>query len=555
MIGPQEARSARRGTVFPVPADARLHSSAPATVATLPKGGEAAARYSGLAAAPLADADAPVPAFTTRPLDNVAARLRDVALLSATRHAPVRPVPWERAVMVSDTGLLLACLAGVLITANADRMPNGIESFLALRVTVKNVALLAAMLLATPAVFRAVGLYDDDRLVTWSAEARRLGVACSIVSALMLVFPFTSRTGMFRAVDIGLVWVAALGATLLFRGVRRFVVHQQATDPRRVIIVGAGPRGRRIYRELSRARRPTYHVLGFVDTAPAAAPSPVSLGTVAELDAILMRHPIDEVFVTLPVGSRYQDIQQTISTCERAGVPVNYRADIFASRIAWAEYGDDGASPVVTMQVAPHGPPWAVKRVIDLVGAAMGLVLAAPLMLPIALAIRLTSRGPVLFAQERYGRNKRIFRMHKFRTMVPDASRLQDALEARNEMDGPVFKIRDDPRITPLGRLLRRTSLDELPQLFDVLTGQMSLVGPRPLPLRDVARFTRPSDMRRFSVRPGITCLWQISGRNEVRFDDWIALDLAYIDGWSLLLDFYILVCTIPAVLRGAGAR
>ena len=145
--------------------------------------------------------------------------------------------------------------------------------------------------------------------------------------------------------------------------------------------------------------------------------------------------------------------------------------------------------------------------------------------------------------------------MYKFRTMVRDAEHQQAALESRNEASGPVFKIANDPRLTPVGRFLRKTSIDELPQLFNVLRGDMSLVGPRPLPLRDVGRFSRPGDLRRFSMRPGVTCLWQINGRSALPFDDWIALDLRYIDRWSLLLDMLILVRTVPAVLRGTGAR
>jgi lipopolysaccharide/colanic/teichoic acid biosynthesis glycosyltransferase len=161
----------------------------------------------------------------------------------------------------------------------------------------------------------------------------------------------------------------------------------------------------------------------------------------------------------------------------------------------------------------------------------------------------------VLFAQERYGYMKRRFRMQKFRTMVVEAERLQAALEQWNEAAGPVFKIRNDPRITPVGRWLRRTSLDELPQLWHVLTGEMSLVGPRPLPVRDVGHFAEPWLMRRFSMRPGLTCLWQISGRSDLGFDRWIALDLEYIDRWSLGLDFRILLLTLPAVLSGRGAE
>ena len=206
------------------------------------------------------------------------------------------------------------------------------------------------------------------------------------------------------------------------------------------------------------------------------------------------------------------------------------------------------------MQVVPDSQRLAVKRVIDVVGATGGLIVLSPLLLIIAAAIKLTSRGPITYAQDRCGLSKRAFWMYKFRSMCVDADRMQASLEERNEASGPVFKIREDPRITRLGRLLRKTSLDELPQLWNVLRGDMSLVGPRPLPWRDVQRITKPSDMRRFSMRPGITCLWQIQGRNNIDFERWVELDVEYIDTWSLSLDARILIKTIPAVLSGDGA-
>jgi lipopolysaccharide/colanic/teichoic acid biosynthesis glycosyltransferase len=166
----------------------------------------------------------------------------------------------------------------------------------------------------------------------------------------------------------------------------------------------------------------------------------------------------------------------------------------------------------------------------------------------------LTSAGPVFFVQERVGINKRRFKVLKFRTMVVDAERRQQTLETLNEATGPVFKIRNDPRITPLGKFLRKTSIDELPQLCNVLNGDMSLVGPRPLPVRDYNGFSQDWHRRRFSVRPGITCLWQVNGRSRLPFEKWMELDMEYIDRWSLWLDLKILVKTVPAVLKGSGA-
>jgi lipopolysaccharide/colanic/teichoic acid biosynthesis glycosyltransferase len=175
-------------------------------------------------------------------------------------------------------------------------------------------------------------------------------------------------------------------------------------------------------------------------------------------------------------------------------------------------------------------------------------------MIAAAIAVHLSSGGPILFVQTRYGRNRKRFPMFKFRSMVIDAEQRQAELETMNEAQGPVFKLKSDPRVTRVGTFLRRTSIDELPQLFNVLRGEMSLVGPRPLPLRDVSRFEESWLLRRFSVRPGITCLWQIKGRSETTFDQWIEQDLTYIDHWSLGLDLKILLMTIPAVLRGSGA-
>jgi exopolysaccharide biosynthesis polyprenyl glycosylphosphotransferase len=205
--------------------------------------------------------------------------------------------------------------------------------------------------------------------------------------------------------------------------------------------------------------------------------------------------------------------------------------------------------------VVPDDHRLTIKRALDVCGAAAVIVVLSPVMLAAAAAVKLTSHGPALFTQERFGLNRRRFQMLKFRTMVADAEQLQNDLEERNEANGPVFKIAADPRITRVGRFLRRTSIDELPQLFNVLRGDMAIVGPRPLPVRDVQRFTRASDMRRFSVRPGLTCLWQVSGRSNLTFEEWISLDLRYIDGWSLALDFLILLRTVPAVIRGTGAQ
>jgi exopolysaccharide biosynthesis polyprenyl glycosylphosphotransferase len=201
---------------------------------------------------------------------------------------------------------------------------------------------------------------------------------------------------------------------------------------------------------------------------------------------------------------------------------------------------------------------WSImlKNAVDRIGALFLILLLSPLMLVVALAVRCNSKGPVIFRQLRAGLHGRPFTMLKFRTMCVDAEARQKDLESMNQMRGPVFKIENDPRITSLGRFLRKTSIDELPQLFNVLKGEMSLVGPRPLPLYEVEKFESAGHRRRLSMKPGLTCLWQVRGRNQVvEFSDWVKMDLEYIDNWSLWLDLVILIRTIPVVLLGHGAK
>ena len=198
--------------------------------------------------------------------------------------------------------------------------------------------------------------------------------------------------------------------------------------------------------------------------------------------------------------------------------------------------------------------PVVAKRILDFTISSVVITLISPVLPVVAILIKLDSPGPVLFIQKRLGLNKRHLNVYKFRTMVVDAEKRMREVEHMNEVSGPVFKIKNDPRSTPIGRFLRKTSIDELPQLFNVLKGEMSLVGPRPLPLRDYEGFNEDWQRRRFSVKPGITCLWQVRGRSSIPFEKWMELDLQYIDKWSLWLDFQILLRTIPAVLRGSGA-
>jgi exopolysaccharide biosynthesis polyprenyl glycosylphosphotransferase len=250
-------------------------------------------------------------------------------------------------------------------------------------------------------------------------------------------------------------------------------------------------------------------------------------------------------------------VREALLACEAEGVEAWVSADFIQTLFTRVQFDKFAGQPLLIYRTTPS-VSWEllIKRAIDIVMSAALLILAFPVMAILALLIRFTSAGPIIFSQNRSGLHGRSFRMYKFRTMVTNAEQARAELEARNEMTGPVFKVKNDPRITPIGHLLRRTSLDELPQLWNVLRGEMSIVGPRPLPLYETANFNDVTQRRRMSVRPGLTCLWQVRGRNKITdFKDWVSLDLEYIDRWSLLLDLQILCRTVPVVLFGWGAK
>jgi len=275
----------------------------------------------------------------------------------------------------------------------------------------------------------------------------------------------------------------------------------------------------------------------------------------AHLPEFLRKNVVDEIVMYLPLRSFYRRSAEIAQLAKQHGIILRLDADIFDLKFARQHTESTAGVPQIVAS-SNDIDEWQLlmKRAFDFSASLTLLVLLSPLFLIVAILIKLTSHGTVFFSQQRVGLNKRQFTMYKFRTMVPGADHMQERLAHLNEMTGPVFKIKNDPRITPIGRVLRKTSIDELPQLINVLRGDMSLVGPRAIPVRDYQSFSEDWHRRRFSVPPGITCLWQVYGRNSIPFEQWMVLDMQYIDRWSLWLDLKILALTIPAVFRGSGA-
>ncbi len=319
------------------------------------------------------------------------------------------------------------------------------------------------------------------------------------------------------------------------------------------MLVGSGKHIVDVAHALADVPHAPIDVVGFLSPKPLPDNGLRALGTLASLEQVLLDGRIDEVIIADPDFPQ-DDAVELVDQCHRHGVRVRLAPSTMEILIHRAEFVPGQSVPLFEL-----GPPvfegidFALKRTFDIVGATLLLVLLSPLLLTITLAVRLSSRGPILFRSMRRGIGQRPFACLKFRTMQIDAEDRQVELEALNEASGALFKIREDPRLTPIGQLLRRFSLDELPQLVNVLRGEMSLVGPRPLPERDY-EMLEDWHRKRYLVLPGLTGLWQVSGRSELDFDDLVHLDFIYLERWSLALDLTILLKTIPAVLTRRGA-
>ena len=452
--------------------------------------------------------------------------------------------------------IAIICLA---LFASGAQLSGNVMSLLSMRISVGHFAVLALCWVVWRMIYSYCGLYTWQHVQTANGLPARIAlatglsalVAGEVVAALWHHGHFVRTATRF--------WIAATAAALLTRvviGLIQLYVRPLLRRTKNAVIVGGGLRAARIREDLCSHPEWDYKFLGFIDPLGREIPGADDplLGRISDLEEILMRQAIDEVIIALPAKTQYNAIERAISACERVGVQVQYFDDLFEESFSGHCYREPSDHRKLIVKMVQDDYRLHIKRGIDIVGALFGLILCAPLFLIVAILIKCTSEGPVIFRQERYGLGRRTFFIYKFRTMVQNAEAAQAALEHMNENSGPVFKIFKDPRVTRIGAILRRTSIDELPQLLNVLRGDMSLVGPRPLNMRDVGRFSEAWLMRRFSVKPGLTCLWQISGRSTISFDQWITLDLHYIDHWSLQLDFKILALTVPVVLKGTGA-
>lgn len=435
--------------------------------------------------------------------------------------------------------------------------------FLSMRTRISNFLIFGLALLICHFVFSVCGLYMSRRLSSRLAELIDVFKAITISVACFVVIAWLFSIKMITMAFLALFWAICFGVLGVFRLVLRTVlarIRTRGRNLRHMLILGTNPRAVDFARRISADKERGYHLLGFVDDdwlgLPEFRQTEFKLvSDCASLAEFLRRNVVDELTIFLPFGSFYAHCHYVADLCRHHGIIMRFNSDLFGIRDLQRRAEDfDGDHFIATFTRAGEGWPVAAKRTLDVMVSALLLVLLSPVLVAAAIAIKLSSAGPVFFLQERIGLNKRKFRIYKLRTMVANAEKLQAALERRNEVSGPVFKIKEDPRITPVGKFLRRSSIDELPQLFNVLKGNMSLVGPRPLPVRDYAGFSEDWQRRRFSVKPGITCLWQVNGRNGIPFEQWMLLDLQYMDEWSLWLDLKILAKTLPAVLRGAGA-
>ena len=415
-------------------------------------------------------------------------------------------------------------------------------------------------------LFEGRGLYQFPRSSSWPESMARVAGSTTLAMAVLLVLLYATRTFYSR-----LLYVYAWFTVILCVGLGRVLAGRlqrwlwsQGIGAERVLVVGGGPLGQQVMSSIRRQPRLGYFLVGYLhdgalpDERPGQGARPVDdapryLGRPEDLPLLLEPCHIDQVVIALP-SDAHQTTLTVVNLCSQEGIEFRIVPDLYAMSFDRVDIAELGGIPLIGLkEVAIRGPNLVLKRAMDIVLSLLALLVGSPLFLLSALAIRLDSSGPILFRQRRIGRKGRPFTVVKFRTMHARAEAEQERLASLNEATGPLFKIRDDPRVTRAGRILRRISLDELPQVFNVLMGEMSWVGPRPGTPAEVASY-QPWQRKRLEVLPGITGFWQISGRSDLSFEEMVRLDIYYVENWSPWLDVVILLRTIPAVISGRGA-
>jgi exopolysaccharide biosynthesis polyprenyl glycosylphosphotransferase len=419
-------------------------------------------------------------------------------------------------------------------------------------------AILLSILL--PVTFKLDGVYNGRRGQSWFDQMYAIVNATAKGTIVLWAITFAIRPLVYSRLLFGLAAVLIVFLTGISRFVKGFIearLRRRGIGVDRVLIVGGGEVGRTVIRTIVARPELGYHIVGLVDDNPDKGWADIGrvkgLGGLDRLAELVDSKAVDQVIITLP-WMYHRKIMGIVQECERKRVRARIVPDLFQMSLSRVDVDDLGGIPLIGVREVAIGR-WqrALKRLMDVALATIVGALLSPLMAAIALAIKLDSPGPVVFRQLRVGKGERQFWCYKFRSMYEGAENEQERLKAYNEADGPLFKMRDDPRRTRAGRWLRRTSLDELPQLYNVLRGEMSLVGPRPHLASEVARF-EPWQMRRLEVAPGITGLQQVSGRSELTFDEQCLLDIYYIENWSPILDVKILLRTVPKIFIGGGA-
>jgi exopolysaccharide biosynthesis polyprenyl glycosylphosphotransferase len=481
---------------------------------------------------------------------------------SRTPHRVVssqRQIPttlWRAADKIAITGVFVMTLR----LSERGRVPLRLSGAVAIDVGVIAWFGLLLFLIYWESLATILGLYDERWLAAGGYTPRR-AIVCLLGSIPLAVIPTMQGTqclGIRGALLFGASATLVISAIQLAGQALRSV--SVAGRVRRVLIVGSGPRALKAYSEITSRVGGRSEVLGFIDdqVQPELGGLGItSMGSLDQLESVLERQVVDEVHIALPVKSCYTEIQQVITACERVGAECTYPLDAFAHQSNRSFLATDRERPALTVRPRPDDDPLLIKRLFDMAVAGLLLFLLSPLLGLIALAVKLTSPGPILFSQNRYGQNKRLFRMYKFRSMRSDAEALL--------RDNPVlyaqycqgnFKLPEelDPRLTRVGRFLRKSSLDELPQLWNVLRGQMAVVGPRPVVPAELVHYG-PGACLLLALKPGLTSSWVLSGRSAVGYPQRAHLELGYVRNWSLWRDTSIFLKTVPLVLTGRGAH